>query len=63
MPFRFVEHDRFIEFMAKVEPRFEVPSQVTVARDCLKLFMREKDNLRKVLMSGQRVCLITNTWT
>ena len=62
-PFRFVEHDRFIEFMAKVEPRFEVPSHVTVARDCLKFYMREKDNLRKVLMSGQRVCLITNTWT
>ena len=55
LSFRFVEHDRFIEFMAKVEPRFEVSSHVIVARDCLKLYMREKDNLRKVLMSGQRV--------
>ena len=60
-PFRFVEHDRFIEFMAKVEPRFEIPSRVTVARDCLKLYMKEKDNLRKVLMGGQRVCLTANT--
>ena len=63
LSFRFVEHDKFIEFMAKVEPRFEVPSHVTIARDCLKLYMREKNNLRKVLMSGQRVCLTTNTWT
>ena len=61
LPFRFVKHDRFIEFMTNVEPRFEVPTRVTVARDCLKLYMREKDNLRKVLMGGQRVCLTTNT--
>ncbi|KAL0003479.1 hypothetical protein SO802_017260 [Lithocarpus litseifolius] len=41
----------------KVEPR------VTVARDCLRLYIREKENLRKVLMAGQRVCLTTDTWT
>ena len=63
LPFRFVEHDKFIEFMAKVEPRFEVPSHVIVAKDCPKLYIREKDRLRKVLMGGQRVCLTTNTWT
>ena len=64
LPFRFVEHDMFIEFMTEVEPRFKVPTHATVARDCLKLCIREeKDNLRKVLMGGQRVCLTTNTWT
>ena len=63
LPFRFVEHDRFIEFMASVEPRFKVLSRVTVARDCLKLYIREKDSLRKDLMDGQRVCLTTDTWT
>ena len=63
LPFRFVKHDRFIEFMAKVERRFEIPSCVTVVRDCLKLYMREKDNLRKVLMGGQRVCLAIDNWT
>ena len=63
LPFRFVEHDKFIEFMAKVETRFEVPSHVIVAKDCLKLYIREKDSLRKVLMGGQRVRLTTNTWT
>ena len=52
LPFRFVEHDRFIEFMASVEPRFKVLSRVTVARDCLKLYIRENDSLRKDLMDG-----------
>ena len=31
---------------------FEVLSRVTVARDCLKLYIREKDSLRKDLMDG-----------
>lgn len=63
LPFRFVEHGGFIDFTAEVEPRFEVPSRVTVARDCLRLYIREKESLRKVLMAGQRVCLTTDTWT
>ena len=63
LPFRFVEHSGFIDFMAEVEPRFEVPSRVIVARDCLRVYIREKESLRKVLMVGQRVCLTTDTWT
>ena len=63
LPFKFVEHGGFINFMAEVEPRFEVPSQITVARDCLRLYIREKESLRKVLMAGQIMCLITDTWT
>ena len=63
LPFRFVEHGGFIDFMAEVEHRFEVPSRVTVARDCLGLYIRERESLRKVLMASQRVCLTTDTWT
>ena len=63
LPFKFVEHGGFINFMAEVEPRFEVPSWVTVTRDCLRLYIREKESLRKVLMAGQRMCLTTDTWT
>ena len=63
LPFRFVEHSGFIDFMAEVEPRFEIPYWVTIVRDCLKLYIREKESLRKVLMAGQRVCLTTDTWT
>ena len=61
LPFRFVEHGEFIDFMAEVEPRFEITSWVTIARDCLRLYIREKESLRKVLMAGQRVCLTTET--
>ena len=61
LPFRFVEHSGLIDFMAEVEPRFEVPSRVTVAKDCLRVYIREKESLRKVLMAGQRVCLTTET--
>ena len=63
LPFRFVEHGGFISFMAEVEPRFEVLSHVTVARDCLRLYIRKKESLRRVLMASQRVCLTTDTWT
>ena len=30
LPFRFVEHDGFIYFMGVVEPRFPVPSRLTI---------------------------------
>ena len=63
LPFRFVEHGGFIDFMAEIEPRFKVPSRVTIARDCLRVYIREKESLRKVLMACQRVCLTTDTWT
>ena len=63
LPFRFVEHDEFIDFMVEVELRFEVPSWVTVTRDCLRLYIRENESLRNVLMAGQRVCLTTDVWT
>ena len=63
LPFRFVEYGGFIDFMVEAEPRFEVPSRVTVAMDCLRLYIRENESLRKVLMAGQRVCLTTDTWT
>ena len=63
LPFRFVKHGGFIDFMAEVEPRFEVPSWVTVTRDCLRFYIKENESLRNVLMAGQRVCLTTDAWT
>ena len=52
LPFRFVKHGGFIDFMEEVEPRFKVPSRVTIARDCLRLYIREKESLRRVLMAS-----------
>jgi hypothetical protein len=62
LPFKHVETEGFIEFVNVLEPRFKVPCRVTVQRDCMKLYMEEKVKL-KTLLSGQRVCLTTDTWT
>ena len=63
LPFRFVKHDGFIYFMGVVEPMFSVPSHLTMARDCIKLWFGEREKLISYLKLGQRVSLTTNTWT
>ena len=62
LPFRQVEKEGFKNFCMVMQPRFNVPSRTTVARDCLKLFYEEKEKLKKVLKK-QRLCLTTDTWT
>ena len=47
-------------FMLEVEPRFTIPSRVTVSRDCIKKFKMENKELKNVL-KDQRVCLTTET--
>ena len=64
LPFRFVEREGFRELMRTVEPRFRIPSRTTVMRDCLQLYMMEKEKLKYMFVSSsQRVCLTTDTWT
>ncbi|XP_059451427.1 zinc finger BED domain-containing protein RICESLEEPER 2-like [Corylus avellana] len=64
LPFRFVEGEGFRDFMNIVEPRFSIPSRYTVMKDCIKLFLSEKEKLRAMFMTtGVRVCLTTDTWT
>ena len=63
LPFRFVEHDGFIYFMGVFEPRFPMPSHLTVARDYIKIWFGEREKLISYLKLGQRVSLTTNTWT
>jgi hypothetical protein len=59
-----VEGDGFQEFMKTVEPRFLIPSRYTIMRDCVKIFMSEKEKLRAMFSTtGARVCLTTNCWT
>ncbi|KAH0689553.1 hypothetical protein KY285_016712 [Solanum tuberosum] len=48
--------------MAKAFPNFEVPSRVTVARHCLRIYQEEKEKLKE-LIKNQRVCLTSDTWT
>ena len=64
LPFRFVDGEGFQEFMNTVEPRFKIPSHVTMMKDCVSLYMAEKEKLRAMFMkSNARVCLTTDTWT
>ena len=64
LPFHFVEREGFRELMRTVEPRFRIPSRTTVMRDCLQLYMMEKEKLKYMFVSSsQRVCLTTDTWT
>ncbi|KAH0675339.1 hypothetical protein KY285_023140 [Solanum tuberosum] len=48
--------------MAKALPNFELPSRVTVARHCLKIYQEEKEKL-KILVKNQHICITSDTWT
>jgi hypothetical protein len=63
-PFKFVEGEGFRDFMKTVESRFKIPSRYTVMKDCMKIFISEKEKIRAMfLTTGARVCLTTDTWT
>lgn len=62
MPFRIVEGVGFKRYSKVLQPKFELPSRVTVARDCWQLYIEQKSKLKKVL-KNQRICLTTDTWT
>ena len=64
MPFKVVEGRGFRKMLNRLEPRFTVPSRVTISRDCYQLFLDEKKKLKAWLMkSCIRVCLTTDCWT
>lgn len=39
LPFKFVEAQGFRNFCGVLEPRFHVPSRVTIAKDCYEIFL------------------------
>lgn len=64
LPFKYVENDGFNMFMKEAQPRFKIPSRVTFARDCLRLYFDEKEKLKYMLfVNSQMVSLTTDTWT
>ena len=64
LPFRFVEKQGFKDFMAVVEPRFPIPSRITIMRDCMKIYMLEKEKLKNMFMaSDSKICINTDIWT
>ncbi|CAH9082608.1 unnamed protein product [Cuscuta europaea] len=47
-----------------MQPRFVIPSRMTVVRDVYKLFSDEKKKLQaEIKKQNQRVCLTTDCWT
>uniref|UniRef100_A0A803N644 BED-type domain-containing protein n=1 Tax=Chenopodium quinoa TaxID=63459 RepID=A0A803N644_CHEQI len=64
LPFKFVEGIGFSHFCGVIEPRFNVPSRITVAKDCFETYLTEKRKLKNVLKRcNSRVSLTTDTWT
>jgi hypothetical protein len=49
LPFRFVEGEGFQDVIKTIEPRFQISFHYTVMKDCVKLFMFEKEKLRQCL--------------
>ncbi|XP_028788017.1 zinc finger BED domain-containing protein RICESLEEPER 2-like [Neltuma alba] len=41
----------FKGLLSELEPRFHIPSQATITRDCLKLYLQEATNLRRCIES------------
>ena len=50
MPFKFVEHQGFQEFMEIVEPRFPISYRTTIAKACMKIYSSEVDVLRRAFV-------------
>jgi len=48
-----VEGKRFQKLLRVLEPRFKVPSRYTMMKDCVKLYMRDKNILKNTFfMTG-----------
>ena len=57
-PFIVIEGEGFQDYSHLLEPRFVIPSRITVWRDCMKLFMEHKK-----LLKNERLCLTNDTWS
>ena len=64
LPFSHVEGQGFINFMRVLQPKFNLPSRRTIARDVWNVYIAEKMKIRDALVSrSQMVSLTTDTWT
>ncbi|KNA11902.1 hypothetical protein SOVF_130440 [Spinacia oleracea] len=64
LPFKFVEGQGFRHFCSVIEPRFHLPSRITVAKDCYESYLTEKRKLKSLLRKCKsRVSLTTDAWT
>uniref|UniRef100_A0A7N0ZXA2 BED-type domain-containing protein n=1 Tax=Kalanchoe fedtschenkoi TaxID=63787 RepID=A0A7N0ZXA2_KALFE len=64
LPFSFVEHDGFRNFMSRCCPMFAMPSRSTVRRDISEIFQDQRRILKRFLKeSNIMICITTDTWT
>ncbi|GJW46306.1 zinc finger BED domain-containing protein RICESLEEPER 2-like protein [Tanacetum coccineum] len=49
LPFKFVEGKGFKHFLNATQPLFHTPSRITMARDCVKLYLEEKKKVGNLL--------------
>ena len=62
LPFCHIEKPGFRHFMSVCCPRLHIPSHITVARDCLQLYLKERTKLKELSsMKCQRICVTTDT--
>lgn len=54
LPFRFVEAEGFLEFMATCCPKFDVPSRRSITRDIFQLYENEKMLLKSVFSANRQ---------
>jgi nitroimidazol reductase NimA-like FMN-containing flavoprotein (pyridoxamine 5'-phosphate oxidase superfamily) len=53
-----------LKFIRVVEPCFNLPSHYTMMKDCVKMYLKTKSNLKHMFMkTNQMVCLTTTTST
>ena len=62
-PFRMVEHQLFVLFYQNLNPRYQPIKRHTLRTDCIKLFTVEKEKLKGVLASVDRINLTSDLWT
>ncbi|GJT08699.1 zinc finger BED domain-containing protein RICESLEEPER 2 [Tanacetum coccineum] len=62
LPFKFVEHPAFSKFCTNMQPKFNLPSRFTIARDVSKFYLEERKDLVNFLSnSSTTVHLTTDT--
>lgn len=64
LSFRQVESERFQKFCQSLQPKFVIPSRVTVIKYWYQIYMSKRKGLKNVFTQNcQRVCLIIDIWT
>ena len=54
LAFMFVENEGFKKFMGYVQPKFKIPSRVTIVRYCMHVFNDENEKLKHVLSANKK---------